>query len=109
MVHQELSPVTERRKHSAFVDTGVVRRLAAGALLVASGGCFWKRPQIMTPIRIDNVLERRTDPQPAIIRFAERTFDEPLRRIDRPDWPGPNPFRAATGAPGPDYWQQRAD
>ena len=25
------------------------------------------------------------------------------------DWPGPNRFRGATGAPGPDYWQQRAD
>ena len=25
------------------------------------------------------------------------------------DWPGPNSYRTATGAPGPDYWQQRAD
>ena len=25
------------------------------------------------------------------------------------DWPGPNRFREASGAPGPDYWQQRAD
>lgn len=30
-------------------------------------------------------------------------------RIDRMDWPGPNRYRDATGAPGPDYWQQRAD
>ena len=109
MVHQELSPVSERRKHSTFFDTEVVRRLTLGALLVVSGGCFWNRPQIMTPIRIDNVLERRGDPQPVTFRLTERTFDDPLRRIDRPDWPGPNPFRAATGAPGPDYWQQRAD
>ncbi|HEU4641276.1 MAG TPA: M1 family metallopeptidase [Gemmatimonadaceae bacterium] len=32
-----------------------------------------------------------------------------LARIDRMDWPGPNRYRDATGAPGPDYWQQRAD
>jgi hypothetical protein len=25
------------------------------------------------------------------------------------DWPGPNVYRAASGMPGPDYWQQRAD
>src|SRR4029079_9657972 len=33
---------------------------------------------------------------------------DPLHRIDGMDWPGPNQFRTATGAPGPDYWQQRA-
>ncbi len=25
------------------------------------------------------------------------------------DWPGPNRYRSSNGAPGPDYWQQRAD
>jgi hypothetical protein len=25
------------------------------------------------------------------------------------DWPGPNGYRTASGMPGPDYWQQRAD
>jgi hypothetical protein len=25
------------------------------------------------------------------------------------EWPGPNATRAASGAPGPEYWQQRAD
>ncbi|HEX6533070.1 MAG TPA: M1 family metallopeptidase [Gemmatimonadaceae bacterium] len=34
---------------------------------------------------------------------------EEFARIDRMDWPGPNRYRDATGAPGPDYWQQRAD
>ena len=28
---------------------------------------------------------------------------------NRIDWPGPNTYRSASGAPGPDYWQQRAD
>jgi len=34
---------------------------------------------------------------------------DPFARIDRPDWPGPNRYRSASGQPGPDYWQQRAD
>ena len=29
--------------------------------------------------------------------------------MDRIDWPGPNRYRASSGVPGPDYWQQRAD
>jgi hypothetical protein len=34
---------------------------------------------------------------------------DPFHRIDRMDWPGPNAFRSSSGAPGPAYWQQRAD
>jgi hypothetical protein len=33
----------------------------------------------------------------------------PFYTTNRIDWPGPNGSRDATGAPGPDYWQQRAD
>jgi hypothetical protein len=33
----------------------------------------------------------------------------PFYTTNRIDWPGPNSYRDATGAPGPDYWQQRAD
>lgn len=33
----------------------------------------------------------------------------PFYRLDRIEWPGPNDYRDATGAPGPSYWQQRAD
>lgn len=29
--------------------------------------------------------------------------------FERPPFPAPNRFRTASGAPGPDYWQQRAD
>ena len=36
-------------------------------------------------------------------------MDDPISRIDRMEWPGPNDFRSASGAPGPGYWQQRAD
>lgn len=30
-------------------------------------------------------------------------------RFAQPDWPAPNSVRTASGEPGPDYWQQRAD
>jgi hypothetical protein len=33
----------------------------------------------------------------------------PFYTTNRIDWPGPNTYRDATGAPGPGYWQQRAD
>jgi hypothetical protein len=36
-------------------------------------------------------------------------MDDPFRRIDQMDWPGPSDLREASGAPGPAYWQQRAD
>src|SRR6185436_2954208 len=46
---------------------------------------------------------------PPVTRSIANVGDDPFRRIDRLEWPGPNQFRTATGAPGPDYWQQRAD
>src|ERR1700722_16833988 len=36
-------------------------------------------------------------------------MESPFFTMNRSDWPGPNSYRDATGAPGPDYWQQRAD
>ncbi len=34
---------------------------------------------------------------------------DPFFPMSRADWPGPNSYREASGSPGPDYWQQRAD
>jgi hypothetical protein len=50
-----------------------------------------------------------SSPAVTITRPFFTTAVDPFHRIDRMDWPGPNNYRAATGAPGPDYWQQRAD
>lgn len=36
-------------------------------------------------------------------------MESPFFTMNRADWPGPNGYRDATGAPGPEYWQQRAD
>ncbi|HEY7394094.1 MAG TPA: M1 family metallopeptidase [Gemmatimonadaceae bacterium] len=63
----------------------------------------------MTAIRVDNALQRVTESAPVSAQPKEQISDDPLRRIDLMDWPGPNQYRAATGAPGPEYWQQRAD
>lgn len=40
--------------------------------------------------------------------FVDATTS-PFYTMDRIDWPGPNAYRDAAGAPGPAYWQQRAD
>jgi len=45
---------------------------------------------------------------PAAAHGIETPADA-FARIDRMDWPGPNRYRSASGQPGPDYWQQRAD
>jgi hypothetical protein len=64
----------------------------------------------MTPVRIESVrmLTSPIDPPP-VTRSIANVGDDPFRRIDRLEWPGPNQYRTATGSPGPDYWQQRAD
>jgi len=51
-----------------------------------------------------------TAPPPiTVTRPVFTTNDDPFHRIDRLEWPGPNAYRTASGAPGPEYWQQRAD
>jgi hypothetical protein len=86
-----------------------VQRLLAVALLAYSAGCMWRGPEIMTPVRIESVRMLTSAPEPAVTRTVAMVGDDPFRRIDRLEWPGPNQYRTATGAPGPDYWQQRAD
>ena len=44
-------------------------------------------------------------PRPAVV--TEQS--DPFYTMNRIDWPGPNAFRSASGAPGAAYWQQRAD
>lgn len=85
-----------------------VQRFAAFVILVWSAGCF-HGPQILTPTRVDTVHVASSSQPITITRPFFTTAVDPFHRIDRMDWPGPNGYRAATGAPGPDYWQQRAD
>ncbi len=55
-------------------------------------------------------------PAPARVQGAapmdsgvETAMESPFFTMNRSDWPGPNGDRDAAGAPGPHYWQQRAD
>jgi hypothetical protein len=81
-------------------------------LLVAALACAPQRPQVLTPVRVDTSARATASvPNPSAGGGARaRTAnDDPIARIDRMEWPGPNTFRSASGAPGPEYWQQRAD
>ncbi|HET9683516.1 MAG TPA: M1 family metallopeptidase, partial [Gemmatimonadaceae bacterium] len=72
--------------------------------------CAPQHAQVLTPVRIDTsthaVSVVSAEPASPSLRT---TADDPLARIDRMDWPGPNVYRTASGMPGPGYWQQRAD
>lgn len=88
-----------------------IPRIIRAALLIAAAGCAstQQQPQILppvtVPVRLDTTAMQPTD-QADGVRTAE---DDPFFRIDRMDFPGPNQYRSSNGAPGPAYWQQRAD
>ena len=86
-----------------------MHRFAALVLLASAAGCFWRKPEVVTPVRADTTTIVTSPPQVTVTRPVFSVADDPFRRIDRLDWPGPNQYRTAAGAPGPDYWQQRAD
>jgi hypothetical protein len=79
------------------------------ALLMSVSACAWHRPEVMTPVRVETFREGNPPAEPTVTRPTFTTAADPFRRIDRMEWPGPNLYRTAAGAPGPDYWQQRAD
>jgi len=86
-----------------------VQRFAALLLLASAAGCAWRKPEVVTPVRADTATIVTSPPQVTVTRPVFSVTDDPFRRIDRLDWPGPNQYRTAAGTPGPDYWQQRAD
>ena len=84
-----------------------MRHVLPVALLLAVAACSRNKPQVLTPVPVDTA---RVVVEPTrSTRSFQTTADDPFMRIDRMDWPGPNRYRSANGAPGPDYWQQRAD
>ena len=91
------------------------RSIPISAVLIAA--CATQRPQVLTPVRVDTTRATRVDAAPVGSPATSvggggraRTVDvDPLARIDRMEWPGPNAMRSASGAPGSEYWQQRAD
>jgi hypothetical protein len=62
-------------------------------------------PPAVTAVRIDT-LPSVVMSLPPVTRDQMSNAFYPQARLE---WPGPNRYRSANGAPGPDYWQQRAD
>jgi hypothetical protein len=80
-----------------------------GLLAVALAGCSQQRPVVLAPVRMDAPSADSSE----VARQPHAPFDtqrdDPFATTNRIDWPGPNRYRSSNGAPGPDYWQQRAD
>jgi len=81
-----------------------------GLLAVALAACSQQqRPVVLAPVRMDVPAADSS----GVARQARAPFDtqrdDPFATTNRIDWPGPNRYRSSNGAPGPDYWQQRAD
>ncbi|HEY1952992.1 MAG TPA: M1 family metallopeptidase, partial [Gemmatimonadaceae bacterium] len=68
--------------------------------------CSQQRPVQLAPVRLDAPIVVTSDTGAAVF---ETQRDDPFATMNRIDWPGPNSYRTASGKPGPDYWQQRAD
>jgi Peptidase family M1 domain len=86
-----------------------VRRSIAATSLIAIAGCWSHHPEVLTPVRIDTAPPEANPPVVTPSRPPLTVADDPMRRLDRMEWPGPNAQRTAAGAPGPEYWQQRVD
>jgi hypothetical protein len=67
--------------------------------------CAPQRPVILPTVQLS--ADTSTQQPPGWVFNSQR--DDPFASMDRIDWPGPNRYRSASGVPGPDYWQQRAD
>ncbi|MDP9205413.1 MAG: M1 family metallopeptidase [Gemmatimonadota bacterium] len=78
-------------------------------LAVALAACSQQRPVVLAPVQMDAPSADSS----AVARQPRAAFDsqrdDPFATTNRIDWPGPNRYRSSNGAPGPDYWQQRAD
>ena len=55
----------------------------------------------------------RVDTLPSVVMSLPNAARDQTSNVFYPpsgkEWPGPSRYRGANGAPGPDYWQQRAD
>jgi hypothetical protein len=74
-------------------------------LAVALAACAQQRAVVLAPVR----MESPSDSSQASRPVFDTQRDDPFATTNRIDWPGPNRYRSANGAPGPEYWQQRAD
>jgi hypothetical protein len=98
----------------ALALPGAVAGLVAGGVAACARPARQSTaPQVMTPVRIDlssmpGGAAGATAGGGSAAGVGADLFARFVHR-DELVWPGPNRYRAASGAPGPDYWQQRAD
>lgn len=79
-------------------------------LLVLAAGCTPRSAsQEVTPVRLAEPVTFTIALPEDGTRERDISRDSPFFTTNRIDWPGPNAYRAASGEPGPLYWQQRAD
>jgi hypothetical protein len=86
-----------------------VKRLVILALPFLATACFWGGPQVIRPVLIDSGKVPSTENAATVAHPMPSVAADPFHRLDRMDLPAPNDMRDASGAPGPAYWQQRAD
>jgi hypothetical protein len=79
------------------------------SLALGASACARQQPQVLAPVRVPSPEADAPAPAGNAVAPYLRASDNEFFPISRMDWPGPNAFRSSNGAPGPGYWQQRAD
>src|SRR6516164_5136158 len=107
------SYVDRRRRRIAVrgcrTEGSCVQRVIVCFVLVGSLSCIGRGAPVLVPVRIDSMAGHLTETAATPTRPVVTVDEDPFHRLGRMDWPGPNEYRGADGAPGPAYWQQRAD
>lgn len=86
-----------------------MQRLTLIVALAAVASCVGRGAPVLIPVRVDTTHAPPREVVTTPTRPVVTVDADPFHRLDRSDWPGPNQYRGADGAPGPAYWQQRAD
>jgi hypothetical protein len=87
-----------------------MHRSALIVSLLVAGACARQKPVVLPPVRVDPGMPESRPAAPTDRPSVYATpNDDPFYTTNRIDWPGPNRYRSSSGAPGPEYWQQRAD
>ncbi len=79
--------------------------------MLAGIACAPTAPVVLSPVRMEMPAAPPADTStlPGDDGVIRTDRDDPFFTTGRIDMPGPNRYRSSSGAPGPDYWQQRAD
>jgi hypothetical protein len=83
--------------------------IAAGLLGTACASQSRNAPAAAAPSPIISHAPGPIMRLPSLDSGVVDAMDSPFFTMNRSDWPGPNVYWDASGAPGPQYWQQRAD